>query len=151
MNHPAYESAIHDPQQLTAVAQKVGEWCLEHKVKHLVCCGASGVSVCAVASALYDLSLIIVRKEHEKCSTPRTIQGPDCNIMGDYVIVDDLIETGRTADRMMLLMHQQEPDAKLRAILLYEYSTHDTFRGVPCIKIGERRNNYVIDRSIECC
>lgn len=150
MNHPTYESAIHDPQQLTAVAQRVAEWCLEHKVKHLVCCGVSGIPVCAVASAMYDLSLIIVRKDGEKRNTPKNVQGPDRQI-DEYVIVDDLIETGATVDHIRGQMLKQEPQAKLRAILLYEYSTHDTFRGVPCIKLGERRNIYVVDRSIECC
>lgn len=130
MRHPGHESAIHYPRILSNTAQRVGEFCNKHKIGVVVACGVSGIPVASVASAIYDLHLIIVRKHSDCRHTSLNVQGPTDIDIREYVIVDDLIDTGDTIRHILSNMNEVSPKSECKAILLYS-SASVSFPGIP--------------------
>lgn len=102
MWHSRYQMAMYLPEERRRVidALVLAVLKLPH-VDFIVGCGASGSTIgCAVAYEL-DLPLAIVRKDGESChSRYHKVQG-DNLMSGDYVVIDDLIDTGRTVQHIV--------------------------------------------------
>jgi len=65
----------------------------------VVVSGNSGVSAGFAALAYADFPLVLVRKDNDS-SHGSPIEGPGGFVMGNYVILDDLIGTGATLERI---------------------------------------------------
>lgn len=136
MYHPLYGHTLHNPQLLTKAADKVGRWCKERSIKAVACRGVSGIVVASVASALYDLDLIVVRKPEEHARTQVLVQGPDSHNL-NYVIVDDFVSTGATIRKIIEGIALVEPSARCLCVLTYDQlmNSPTSTAGVPIIQL----------------
>lgn len=153
---------ITDPKNLTKVVDKVADaikaWMAKQpatlpQITHMVVTGISGQSIGWPVSYKIGLPLAVVKKEGEKGHTSGNIIGT--GELGDYVILDDLISSGNTINRVVDQINRAEvqqatPDwetpgkgkPKLRAIFLHNSGSYEsTFKPnnadeVPTISTG---------------
>jgi adenine/guanine phosphoribosyltransferase-like PRPP-binding protein len=130
MDHPFNQTALHDPQKLIIVADKIGQWCIQRHIQAIAGRGVSGIVPAAVVSAAYGLDLIIVRKPREDKHTTLNAQGP-LKEVESYVIVDDLIDSGLTIRRIIAAMGNRQPEA----ILLYCVQNPAPFDNIPVVAV----------------
>ena len=101
ISHNRHSSALHDPQLLLHTASVVAD-AIKTKTPNAKCvvvCGMSGAVIGAVVSTLTDLPMVIVRKQKEDTHSWYREQGNSSAIgNGNYVIIDDLIDSGKTVD-----------------------------------------------------
>ncbi len=135
MEHPSWERKIHNPKSLAALADQIGKWCKENDVDALAVCGVSGLVPASVVSAIYGINLIAVRKEKDNTHGYK-VQGPE--YVGRWIILDDLIESGKTMDYILATMREYEPSLPPPfAILLYhEWCSRTEWQGIPITVIG---------------
>jgi adenine/guanine phosphoribosyltransferase-like PRPP-binding protein len=97
MQHPSYEEELYNPESLVRVADRIIALITRDypDTDGVAACGISGIAVAAVVSAISGIPLITVRKESDQCNTEIRVQGPDHDVKS-YVIVDDLVSSGRT-------------------------------------------------------
>lgn len=151
---------ITDPKALMKVvdkaAAKIKAWLesephrLTAPITHVVVTGISGQSIGWPVSYKIGLPLAVVKKDGEKGHTSGTVIGT--GELGDYVILDDLISTGatinRVVDQIKLAADLQNgyttpsrKKPKLRAIFLHNTTSDYAFKPsngeeVPVISTG---------------
>ena len=133
MDHPPYESEIYSPYMVRAIAARISKWCEELKIGTVACTGISGLGMAAPLSAIHDLKLIIVRYRMGRTS----VEGPHDHGTGPYAIVDDLISSGYTVDRIVSSVHEVAPELHPAAIFLYHSGyDHSTYKSIPVFYVG---------------
>lgn len=93
-------------EQTAALIKKITRYRpRETKPTAIAVTGFSGVSVGSVVSYLTGLPLIYVRKLDEDTASSRDVEGP---VGANYLILDDLIATGRTVNRIAEAIEDNE-------------------------------------------
>ena len=89
----------------------------EHKLDFdtIACCGTSGLLVVPQISQTLKKNILVVRKADEKRYSPFQYEGP---IPNKYIIIDDLICSGRTIKHILNTIKEDCP----RSICLGVYS-----------------------------
>lgn len=99
MNHPDWLKPIHDPRELRRVVNlivsEIGK--LNPKPQFIAVRGVSGTAIGGAVSLVSDLPLVVVRKTDDDSHAKHygIAQGLRGN-SGPYVIIDDLVDTGKT-------------------------------------------------------
>lgn len=134
MEHNSWHNAVHDQAHLIRVAEFTGNFCKRHNIKTVACMGVSGIAPSAVASALFNLNLVIARKVGEQTHASRSIQGPNSPLSDllPYIILDDLIDSGGTVRSIISKMDGRKPEY----ILLYAQTAKSLFEEVPVVAIA---------------
>jgi adenine/guanine phosphoribosyltransferase-like PRPP-binding protein len=79
-------------------------------------CGYSGAIAGSILAYAMNKNLVIVRKESEDCHSPLTREGVMC---GDYIIVDDLVNSGSTIEKIVNEVDDLCEYAECRGVLLW--------------------------------
>ncbi len=88
----------------------------------IVCSGISGLLVVPSVSERLNKNILIVRKDNEIKYSPFDYEGtPPSN----YIIVDDLVSSGQTIQRILSLMREEIPSAK--CVGFYSYLKDQCF------------------------
>lgn len=90
-----------------------------YKFDSIACCGISGLMVVPTLCERLNKNIIIVRKENEKRYSPFDYEGA---VPSNYIIVDDLICSGNTINRITKLLNEEIPSAKCVGYYSYLYS-----------------------------
>ena len=100
MNHNLHQENLHNPSLLLDCADSVARIIetirATESVYHIAVCGMSGAVVGGLVSAFCELPLTIIRKESDVHHSSYNVQGCSINSEKSYVIVDDLIDSGKT-------------------------------------------------------
>ncbi len=122
IGHQIYQEKLHKPDALLDAADKLCKQIQKHAptATAIAVRGMSGAVIGGLISAFSGLPLIIVRKDDDQRHGYYNVQGPR-DFVGDYVIVDDLIDSGLTIDKIMLQINH-ETTAMCIGIFLYETS-----------------------------
>jgi len=75
----------------------------------IACCGTSGLLVVPQISELLKKNILVVRKKKEKRYSPFQYEGP---IPNKYIIVDDLICSGKTVKHIIYTIKEDCPRAE---------------------------------------
>jgi len=114
---------IFDPKQLyrvaNSIAKKINKDKKTMKIKSIAVVGVSGISLGGIVSYLTKLPLIVVRKEKEEHHGGYNVEYTDYLCGGNYCIVDDLIDSGKTIDNIIEKMKDREDGFTLVKIYLY--------------------------------
>lgn len=132
MDHPEYAKKLHDPCLLADYADRIADAIKTYSptAKAIAIRGYSGAIMGGVISVFTEIPLIIIRKDHEECHSDYFVQGE--NFGGDYVIVDDLISSGKTIDEICWkidndAIYQQIEPRKCVGIFLYEHGKYSCY------------------------
>jgi orotate phosphoribosyltransferase-like protein len=87
--------------------------------------GLSGALVAPLVCVLLNKWPIAVRKEHEKAHSSHVVEGFRS---ARYIILDDLIDSGSTVDRIIYEMTEQHGSAECVGIALYDDTRSDYWR-----------------------
>ncbi len=147
IHSPMYSTKLYHPVTLKKLVERTAEVLAEYSGEHwfgaLAVSGSSGLILAGAVSAVLQVPLIMVRREHEQSHGDK-VQG----VTGmDYVIVDDLISSGATATRIInSIQHQNEQyGEKAQCVGVYLYTDPETrygrrrffqYRTTACPKIG---------------
>lgn len=117
-------------------ASAISDMVAETGATSVVVHGNSGVS-CGFAALMLsdvDFNIVLLRKDNDN-SHGSPIEGPQGHRLGPYIILDDFVDTGATANRIrskIATLHQQygyrsalSPECV--GIVLYGYTTRDRF------------------------
>lgn len=112
---PASNSIKAHKEHVKFLTPYVKEFCKERKVKTLAFSGLSGMINGLPLSLKLGYERIIVRRTKERS---HACQPMDCgDNIGDYVIIDDLCDTGKTIERIHKVI-TKETSVKCRGIIL---------------------------------
>ena len=75
--------------------------------------GMSGALVAPAVAAALGKNLVLVRKRSEGCHTIRVVEGEQS---GNYIIIDDFIETGRTCKTIISEIAKHNKTARKRML-----------------------------------
>ena len=120
MRHSDWLRPVYDPAKLRDTVYRIS--CeidkLSSRPKFIAARGISGVSIGAAVSYYTSIPLVVVRKDNQQTHSTGIVQGLD-HLHGDYVIVDDLIDSGVTV-RVIAKELMLDNDANnLLAVILY--------------------------------
>lgn len=79
-------------------------------------CGVSGSMVVPEIASLLKKNIILIRKSNENCYSDFIVEGCSTDY---YIIVDDLICSGGTAQYIIDNIHEEQPSAKCVGIYSY--------------------------------
>lgn len=102
--HPSYETAEFDPDKLSATVSFINKVISGKftKSKYIAVCGISGLIVAGAISIRSKRKIIAIRKENEDAHSSRCVEFNEIGLKpGDtihYVIIDDLISSGKTVE-----------------------------------------------------
>jgi adenine/guanine phosphoribosyltransferase-like PRPP-binding protein len=82
----------------------------------IACCGTSGLLVVPQIAELLDKNIIVVRKKDDNCYSKFRIEG--ANTLR-YIIVDDLICSGKTVKTIIKEINIETPRAKCIGVYCY--------------------------------
>ncbi len=120
MKHSPWLRPVYDPEKLRDTVYRIS--CeireLPTKPKFIAVRGVSGVSIGAAVSYYTSIPLVVVRKDSEQTHSNGTVQGL-YELCGDYVIVDDLIDSGATVRAIARELKEDNGANNLLAIILY--------------------------------
>ena len=128
-NHAEYITALFNPQQLQAYAEEIAKAITKDKmggmkIDAIAVRGISGIVMGSVVSMLTQLPLVIVRKTYETHSRHMVEFGLTNNEPFNYVIIDDIIASGRTILAIkdkIAYYHPAKEQNTLQKIYLYEH------------------------------
>lgn len=120
MRHSPWLRPVYDPEKLRDTVYHIScEICeLPTKPKFIAVRGVSGVSIGAAVSYYTGIPLVVVRKDSEQTHSNGTVQGL-YELCGDYVIVDDLIDSGTTVRAIARELRADSDANKPLAVILY--------------------------------
>lgn len=105
-------------------------------------CGISGALVAPAVAAMLDKELIVVRKRQDSSHSQEIVEGPYTT--KKYVIIDDLVESGKTARIMIENIHYRlSEDAKCVALCLYNQSDGSYNHGAKFEYLPYSIDNYI--------
>ena len=82
----------------------------------IVCCGISGLLVAPQIAEILNKHLVVVRKENDKCYSDFGIEGV---APYRYIIIDDLICSGKTVQHIQNTIKEEHPRATCVGIYCY--------------------------------
>lgn len=93
------------------------------KFQTIVCTGLSGVIFASPLSIMMNKQLVVIRKESDTKHASFNFIEKNCDSgkVGKYVIVDDLIDTGRTTERIKEIMAGRFENATHVGTYLYDH------------------------------
>jgi adenine/guanine phosphoribosyltransferase-like PRPP-binding protein len=102
--HSSYlKEAISSPSQMARTVSETVKQIRELmagkkqlQIDAIACCGVSGITIAAPVAIRLKKQLIIVRKQEENSHASFKVEGLIKGKVFSYLIVDDLIESGRT-------------------------------------------------------
>lgn len=106
--HSSYlESVFASPSKFNSTVRKTTKMIRDavqsgtiQDFSHIACRGVSGVTIAAPIALRLKKGLIVVRKQEDDCHASLKVEGvPDEQF--SYLIVDDLIESGKTIMRIV--------------------------------------------------
>jgi len=138
----SYGWARMQPEELTSTLTlatlKLRLLVKNHEIDALAFCGSSGSAIAFHLAILIKIPLIYVRKEKEQSHSINTVECNTDRIIRNYLIVDDLVFSGDTANyiidsiceyaasvRKLRGSHQPIPECK--GIFLYSDTATRTF------------------------
>jgi adenine/guanine phosphoribosyltransferase-like PRPP-binding protein len=77
--------------------------------------GYSGALIAPYLALSLGKDLVLVRKDSDKCVSSYKVEGN--RAIKKYIIVDDLVSSGRTANRIYEKIKEQVPDAECLGVL----------------------------------
>jgi adenine/guanine phosphoribosyltransferase-like PRPP-binding protein len=104
IGHYGYQEPLHNPTLLLDTAVRIADAIRAHvpaSTSYIAVSGMSGAVVGAVVSTLLNMSLIIIRKNGEQRHSEYVRQGPHDAAHKTYIIIDDLIDSGKTVDYIL--------------------------------------------------
>lgn len=126
-------------QVVDGTAAAIKKWIAESGITptHIVCMGSSGQAVAWPVSYKLGIPVCVVRKRGENSHAGR-ITGD--GVMGTYIVVDDLIESGATITRVFGTIREAVEDTNMgrgesftvpncAAIFLYNEGERSAWRG----------------------
>jgi adenine/guanine phosphoribosyltransferase-like PRPP-binding protein len=138
---PSYTRGVFSPETFPGIVDWAAEEIVAHvapKIGAVAGCGHSGILVAAAVGYKLRLPVIAVRKAeetgpgvcHDSESVNAILQGTEY-----YAIIDDLVATGRTIQRIVDGVARYFPQAKPALLLLY----NDTYTSkVAALPAGTR-------------
>lgn len=130
MSHTCYLNPVFN--ELPEIAKYVAKIMDEVKADIVVGRGLSGSLVAAAVNALYGKKYAVVRKDDENHSSYEVESSGNDNKHGDYIIVDDLICTGRTIKNIRDRVRDTYEFGNLIGIVLYcEEGCDNWHEGIP--------------------
>ena len=93
--------------QVVSMIRKWQEYEPQFTISHMVVTGISGQALAWPISYLTSMPVCVVRKDNEN-HHGLDIQGS--GILGDFIIVDDLIDSGRTIERIIAKIWRNHND-----------------------------------------
>lgn len=132
---PGHTEEVFDPNDfqklVNRVAKEVRRLQRTHKINALAACGNSGLLLVGALGYKLDLPFLAVRKRMDTNNDWHHVNGFLVDGGTRYLIIDDLISTGKTMTkiihRLQELACDQNREAKAAAILLYNDNGDDTF------------------------
>lgn len=120
MKHSPWLRPVYDPNKLRDTVYRIAKEIdnLDMRPKFIAVRGVSGVSIGAAVSYYTSIPLVVVRKDSEQTHSNGTVQGL-YDLCGDYVIVDDLIDSGATVRAIARELSRDNEANKPLAIILY--------------------------------
>lgn len=85
--------------------------------------GNSGALIAPILAHKLNKEIIMVRKPGVQCASGFSVEG--FRDSKKYVLVDDLISSGRTAERIVKAVQRLAPNAQMVGILLYAVDNAD--------------------------
>lgn len=82
----------------------------------IACCGTSGMLVVPQIAELLKKNIIVARKINDNCYSDFIIEGPSTK---QYIIIDDLICSGKTVKHIMKAIKTETPRSKCMGIYSY--------------------------------
>lgn len=92
--------------------------------------GVSGLIVGSVLAAMWCCDLFVVRKPGESSHSVCTVEGP--RKVGRYLIVDDFVASGATAERIRTQMATYRPHMECVGVYVYA-GQEGRFHGLPIV------------------
>lgn len=129
-DHPSYTHKIFRPDEFRKLVLKAEKKLLAiHQVTPFEAIAGTGNSAMPLLGALsykMGVPMIAVRKDGEKRHDDRNVNG---RTRSRYVIVDDLIDSGATVDRIVgEIAKASSYTSTLVAVVLYEQGSRNYFR-----------------------
>ena len=116
-------------ETIDAICHSLGDPKID-RVNFLVGTGMSGSLILVPTSVQSGIPCGVVRKQYDKWNCPDDGGSHSCRDLetvfeGEipvlrYVILDDVMETGRTVDRIIDVMRKEHPGSKCVGIILYQ-------------------------------
>ena len=103
--------------------------------------GTSGLGIGSIIAYLKDVGLSVIRKSTANCHSGNKVETTE--VVKRYIIVDDLVDSGKTLRRIVKGMRREHPDAICVGVYLY-YNGRYFNESHPSIKY---LNEKVIDTS----
>jgi orotate phosphoribosyltransferase len=124
----------HDPKKLRSLVRRTKKVLLELRGREpfdaIAFSGVSGAAVAYPISMQTDIPLLNVRKADNSHGSP--IEGSS-RLIGSYIIVDDLIESGTTIRRIVdALAERNLPPTACKAIVLW-YAAYMSAFTIPAV------------------
>ena len=149
MSHELWTREIVNPAELKRVVKNISNKLNRDKllfgIKAVAVTGVSGLTVGSIISYNTGLPMIVVRKPNEKTHSDYSVEYSDSieskNL--NYCIIDDLIDSGKTIDNMILRIQKEEEGFKCTKIYLYHPLVRKKERTHKGIKISRCRRSKV--------
>jgi adenine/guanine phosphoribosyltransferase-like PRPP-binding protein len=142
MSHASWLACLFNPEKLEKVAnilsKQINSDKLKLKINSIAVTGISGVAIGGLLSYKTKLPLVIVRKVSEHTHSSKHVEYSDWLENLNYCIVDDLISSGDTIERIKKNIEDETEDSKLIKIYLYNgYNSTETrsFHDIPVFAI----------------
>lgn len=93
-----YLRAAHSRMKpfIDAIAEEAREYCIKHRVEAIAFSGMSGAAAAYPVCYLTGLAPLNIRKDSDSTHSSTNVEGPDNRTVTRYIILDDLIDSGRT-------------------------------------------------------
>lgn len=133
-----------DRRRLRGAVMRARRFERQHRLRfHAIAgCGISGTVPATLLSQEMDRELLLLRKPNDKRGDYQKLVGavPDGTSSGvtNYLVIDDLIESGRTMTHIRKLIESQQ--GTVAAIMLYARGGYDhlqTWKGIPVIELAD--------------
>jgi len=133
MNHSYYLANVINPKKRRQTIRKACRTLREipQKFSVIAATGLSGTIVAVACADRLDKGIAIVRKPDEKCHGNVVESGRKRGQGFRYIIIDDVIESGETVDRVMNMIESDNPGSKCVAILLHDAMRFRDYDGIP--------------------
>jgi adenine/guanine phosphoribosyltransferase-like PRPP-binding protein len=154
VHSPSYTEKVFHPQKFMKLVDRtearIKELQKRTEINALAASGNSGVMLAGALGYILGMSVLVVRKNHDSALDMRKVNGlfhPETK----YLIIDDLISSGRTVCRIVNRVQEAANDlcvvARPAGILLYEeygggrgrdsFFT-EQFESIPCWHVRRR-------------
>ena len=106
-----HTTMLLNPKNRNSIIEKCCKEILENEISFdsIACCGISGLLIAPVVAEKIKKNLIVVRKKNDTRYSPFQYEGV---IPKTYIIIDDLVCSGKTIKHIMNTIQEDCPNAK---------------------------------------